>query len=168
MAQGLQYSGPVITFRVQYGLQIQYKGTLQKNVKGRKGIEGNKEADKLCREASILGHESQGVVTPAGLRAWSKRVGAEARGGSVEGILGWYRKAISAYTWCVTEKGPQRRRLHKIRKTDNPECQCHHQEQSGEHLVSGGVQYPNRRGKIGRERKEEMCVWKTRYAQDKK
>ena len=28
---------------------------------------------KLCREASILGHESEGVVT-AGLRAWSKRV----------------------------------------------------------------------------------------------
>ena len=26
-----------------------------------------------CREASILGHESEGIVTPAGLRAWSKR-----------------------------------------------------------------------------------------------
>ena len=42
-------------------------------VKGHKGIKGNEEADKLCREASILGHESEGVVTPAGLRAWSKR-----------------------------------------------------------------------------------------------
>ena len=38
-------------------------------VKGHKGIEGNEKADKLCREASILGHESEGVVTPAGLRA---------------------------------------------------------------------------------------------------
>ena len=29
-------------------------------VKGHKGIKANKEADKLCREASILGHESEG------------------------------------------------------------------------------------------------------------
>ena len=43
-------------------------------VKGHKGIEGNENADKLCREASILGHESEGVVTPAGLKAWSRRV----------------------------------------------------------------------------------------------
>ena len=63
-------------------------------VKGDKGIRGNEEAasDKLCREASILGHESEGVVTPAGLRAWSKRVRAEARGGGGEeywgGIVG--------------------------------------------------------------------------------
>ena len=80
-------------------------------VKGHKGIKGNEEANKLCREASILGHESEGVVTPAGLRAWSRRVRAEARGGSREGILEWNRKAISAYTWCVMEKGPQRKWL---------------------------------------------------------
>ena len=94
-------------------------------VKGHKGIKGNEEADKLCRETSILGHESEGVVTPAGLRAWSKRVRAEARGGSGEGILGWHRKAISAYTWCNTEKGPQRKWLHKIKKKDTPGCHCH-------------------------------------------
>src|SRR5258708_1830373 len=58
--------------------------TLVAWVKGHKGVEGNEEADKLCREATILGHESEGVVTPAGLRAWSKRVRAEARGGSGE------------------------------------------------------------------------------------
>ena len=60
---------------------------------------------------------------------------AEARGGSGEGILGWNRKAVSAYTWCVTEKGPQRKWLHKIKKKDTPKCNCGLQEQSGEHRV---------------------------------
>ena len=39
----------------------------------------------------------------AGLRTWSKCVRAEARGGGGEGILRWHRRAISAYTWCVTD-----------------------------------------------------------------
>ena len=54
-------------------------------VKGHNGIKGNDEADKLYREASIPGHESEGVATPAGLRAWSNHTRAEARGGSGEG-----------------------------------------------------------------------------------
>lgn len=67
-------------------------------VKAHKGIAGNEEADKLCRETSILGHESEGVVTPAGLSPWSKRVRVEARGGSRERILGWHPRAITAST----------------------------------------------------------------------
>ena len=62
------------------------KNTCVAWVKGHKGIKGNEEADKFCREASILGHESEGVVTPAGLSAWSKRVMAEASEGGWEGI----------------------------------------------------------------------------------
>ena len=81
-------------------------------VKGHKDIQGNVKADKLSKEASILGHEFEGVVTPAGLRAWARRERKEARGGGGEGILGWHRKAVSAYTWCVTGKGPQRKWLH--------------------------------------------------------
>ena len=38
-------------------------------VKGHKGIEENEKADQLCRESSILGYQSEGVVTLAGLRA---------------------------------------------------------------------------------------------------
>ena len=48
------------------------------------------------------------MVTPLGLKAWSKLVRSEERGGGVgEGILGWHRRAISAYTcsWRVTGKG---------------------------------------------------------------
>ena len=104
-------------------------------VKGHKGIKGNVKADKLSKEASILGHESQGVVTPAGLRAWARRERKEARGGGGEGVLGCHHKAISAYTWCVTEKGPQVKWLHKIKKTDTPDCcQCH-QGRMGRHLA---------------------------------
>ena len=89
-------------------------------VKGHKDIKGNERADKLNKTASILGHESEGVVTPAGLRAWARRERAKARGGSGQGVLGWHRKAISAYTWCVTEKGPQNKWVHKLKKSDTP------------------------------------------------
>ena len=105
-------------------------------VKAHKEVRGNEEADMLCKVASILGHESEGVVTPNGLRAWAKRERAEARGGVGEGILGWHRRAISAYAWCVMEKGPQRRWLHRIGKEKTPGCHCHQQQkQSGRHIV---------------------------------
>ena len=45
-------------------------------------------------------------------------------GGGGEGILTWHRRAISAYTWCVTEKGPQRRWLHKFGKEESRGCHC--------------------------------------------
>ena len=48
-------------------------------VKGHKDIKGNEMADKISKHASILGHESEGAVTPAGLRAWARRVRVEAR-----------------------------------------------------------------------------------------
>ena len=68
-------------------------------------------------------HESEGLVTPAGLRAHSKRVRAEAKGGGgEEGILGWHRKAISAYIWCLIEKEPQQRWVHPIGKADPSGC----------------------------------------------
>ena len=43
----------------------------------------------MSKGASILGHESEGVVTPAGLQAWSRGVRAQARGRGGNGILGW-------------------------------------------------------------------------------
>ena len=73
-------------------------------------------------------------------------------------------RLISAYTWCVTEKGPQRKWLHKIKKPDTPECQCH-QEQSGEHLVEGCRLLAEARGLV---EKEEMHEWGTRHERDKK
>ena len=123
-------------------------------MKGHKDIKGNEEADKLSKTTSILGHESEGVVTPAGLKAWARRERAKARGGSRQGVLGWHRKAISAYSWCVTEKGPQNKWLHKIKKSDTPACRCQQEnqdEQSGEHLVERCSMLTRARSQVERE-----------------
>ena len=91
----------------------------------------------------------------------------EVRGGTGEGILGWNRKAISAYTWCVMEKGPQQKWLHKIKKEDTPECQCGHQdqqpEQSGEHLVERCSILAEARELVER---SEMREWRTRHSRN--
>ena len=131
-----------------------YQETYIAWVKGHKDIKGNEKADKLSKETSILGHESEGVVTPAGLRAWARRIRAEARGGSGQGILGWHRRAISAYTWCVTEKGPQKKWIHYIKKADTQ------QQQTGEHLMEGCRLLVDARKPVER---EQMCTWKTRH-----
>ena len=133
-------------------------------VKGHKNIKGNMKTDKISKETSILGHESKGVVTPAGLRAWARRERKEARGGGGEGVLGWHRKAISAYTWCVTGKGPQRKWLHHIKKTDSPICGCGPLEQSGEHLVERCELLAEGRKLV---EQDELCTWRSRYVHKK-
>ena len=83
-------------------------------------------ADKISNHASILGHESERVVTPAGLKAWARGEGAEARGGELEWPAGVVQEgmALSAYTWCRTNKGPQNEWLFKIGKADSDRCKC--------------------------------------------
>ena len=135
---GTEAPHSAIEARIQKTLEKRknrHKDTYIALVKGHKDIKGNEKADKLSKITSILGHESEGVVTPAGLKAWARRVRAEARGGSGAGILGWHRRAISAYRWCITEKGPQKKWLHHIKKVDTTECACHHHQQTGKHLA---------------------------------
>ena len=128
-------------------------------VKGHKDIKGNEAADKLSKNTSILGHESEGVVTPAGLKAWARRVRAEARGGSREGILTWHRRAISAYTWCITERGPQKKWLHHVKKANSTECVCQ-QLQTGQHLVEECHLLSDARKPV---QSDELGAWKTRH-----
>ena len=129
-------------------------------VKGHKGIKDKEEAHKLCREVSILGHGSEGVVTPAGLRAWSKRVRAEARGGGGGGILGWHRRAISAER-ATTEVAPQDT---KRRHSGMPYC-CQIEEKSGGHTVEKCPILTEVRKKV---EKEEMEGWWTRHLGNRK
>ena len=56
------------------------------------------------------------------------------RGGSGNGLLGWCRKALSAYTWCRVNKGPQNEWLHRIGKADTDKCSCG-EVMSGTHVV---------------------------------
>ena len=88
--------------------------------------------------------------------SWPQGVEQAGEGrGSGEGILGWHRRVISAYTWCVTEKGPQRRWLHKIGKAETPECLCQYPEQSGRHTVEGCEKLTEARKEVEKEAMEE-------------
>ena len=124
---GTEAPRSVIEARISHALEIREIRQLETYlawVKGHKDIKGSEAADKLSKHASILGHESEGVVTPARLRAWARRARAEARGGNGNGLLGWCRKALSAYTWCRTNKGPQNEWLFKTGKAESDKCRC--------------------------------------------
>ena len=103
-------------------------------VKGAQDIKGEEKADILSKQASILGHESEGIVPPGRLRAWARKERAEARRGKWDGLLRWCRKALSAHTWCRTNKGPQNDWF-KIKKTDTESCKCGAPKMTGTHVV---------------------------------
>ena len=65
-------------------------------------------------------------------RAEARHRASYRKGTAVE----WSRRALSAYTWMRTEKGPHREWLHRIGKIDTPYCSCDHATiQSGAHIV---------------------------------
>ena len=104
------------------------------------GIAGNETAD---HRATFESHRGQiggerGIVTEGGVRQASRAARVEARSVTTYGkgrLVGWRRRALSAYTWMRTGKGPQREWLHRIRASDDPSCPCGATVQSGEHIV---------------------------------
>ena len=61
------------------------------------------------KRAVILRHESQGAVSPAGLKGLVEEgESGSKRGGGGTGLLSWGRSALPAYkyTWCLPNKGP--------------------------------------------------------------
>ena len=69
---GTQVPRSHIEARIQEALETrgnQQLETMITWVKGHKDIKGNERADSLSKQASILGHEAEGTVTPAGLKA---------------------------------------------------------------------------------------------------
>ena len=55
-------------------------------IQRRKDIKGNEAADKLRKQESNIRHESEGIVTPAGLKTCSNRIIEEARRGNGNGL----------------------------------------------------------------------------------
>ena len=82
---------------------------------------------------------SPNITTFEGLRAYGKAIRREARSQATFGLgnkIRWSRRALSAYSWMRTNRGPQRQWLHHIRKIPSPNCDCSDAPpQSGDHVV---------------------------------
>ena len=103
------------------------------------GIPGNEIADQEAEFQSYHGQIASlpNTATHEGLRAYGKAIRKEYRSQATFGSGNrplWRRRALSAYTWMCTNKGPQREWLHVLGKADSPLCDCG-EVQSGEHIT---------------------------------
>ena len=104
------------------------------------GIRGNELADQHATFHSHLGQiaGTGGTATEGGIRQLTKAARAESRSAPTYGKgrrVGWKRRALAAYTWMRTGKGPQLQWLHRIGKAADPTCHCGAAIQTGEHVV---------------------------------
>jgi len=112
--------------------------------------------DKLVGKASLEGNGSP-VITQEGIKAITRRKvrGHQAIEGFGKERYKWGNQALAAYTWCRSNKGPQRSWLHKIRKAPNPDCPNCGEEETGEHIVFRCPAHQQERVKMG-----EIQEWK--------
>ena len=108
-------------------------------VRGHIGISGNEKADRRADFESILGEISgkDNVATEEGVRAISRAIRKSHRQqpGFNPRTCEWNRHSGSAYTWTRSERGPQNKWLHYIKKVDSPSCAGGSAEETGHHLV---------------------------------
>ena len=85
-----------------------------------------------------IGFRLPTTATPAGIKAISKAHRKVWRTEPSFGItqINYSYKALAAYTWLRTDRGPQRSWLHKIGKADTPNCpRCQYHTDSGQHIT---------------------------------
>ena len=103
------------------------------------GFPGNEIADRAADWQSHLGPVAGAprTATYEGLRAYGKAIRKQLRAQPSLGMGHrplWNRRALSAYTWMRTNRGPQLQWLHRIRKADSPLCPCD-TSQSCDHIT---------------------------------
>ena len=104
------------------------------------GIKGNELADQHATFQSFRGEIAGATrtATEGGIRRIAKEARASERTVETFGLGGrvlWGRRALAAYTWFRTGRGPQQQWLHKIGKAEDPSCPYGAIIQSGEHIV---------------------------------
>ena len=115
-------------------------GTALSWVRAHIGIRGNELADQHATFHSHLGQiaGTGGTATEGGIQQLTKAARAESRSAPTYGKgrrVGWKRRALAAYTWFRTGKGPQLEWLHRIGKAADPTCHCGMAIQTDEHVV---------------------------------
>ena len=102
------------------------------------------------------------MVTSAGLRAWSKRVKAEARRGERGDTEVAPQGNISLYMACHG-KGPQQKWLHKMGKEEALWCHCLQGQQSRRHIVEECPKLTELKRELEKG-EDEMVEWRTRHS----
>ena len=87
----------------------------------------------------ILGEISgkSGIAPAEGIQGWSRDTNKAFRlqPGFNPRTCEWNRHSLRAYTWTRTERGPQNKWLHHIKKAASPSCACGGEEETRKHIV---------------------------------
>ena len=88
-------------------------------VKGHSGVQGNEEADRRANLKAYGGRVMQriSVMTPAGIRQ-DHPIHTKSK------HLSWSRKAVKGLSYVTTDRGPMKRWLHIIGRSQEQTCEC--------------------------------------------